>query len=139
MREIKFRAWDKENKIWYKPTHEAYKNNLFELMVSFSGELLSNTMQGINHESIFPDRFDLMQFTGLYDKNGADVYEGDWIGEIGEEVIFCNECLSWQIGWTDKDGKKICHYCDGDYSFYDLVGNGIEVVGNKYENSELLK
>lgn len=143
MRKIKFRAWDKKNQRWYKPTHEAYKNNLFELLVSFNGDLLSHTMQGINHESIFPDRFELMQHTGLQDKNGKEIYEGD-IYEVGDllyRVKFINGAFCGGIlYYNDNDFSPLGFKCDR--SEEDIILDNdttfINVIGNIYENPELL-
>lgn len=134
MRKIKFRAWDKQKNEFYKPTHEAYKGNLFELLIAFSGSLNAHTMQGLVHESgSFPERFILMQYTGLKDKNGKEIYEGD-------------------ILKTDSGNKQVIYnapsfdledYDNGDYyegqNPYCHSWNEFEIIGNIYENPELLE
>lgn len=94
----------------------------------------------------------LMQFTGLLDKNGKEIYEGDivaddrWGGKLFE-VRWCNgknEFLSGQVGWVLDDEKfsPVGHIVNEFAATTELHDredyyNGI-VVGNVYENSKLI-
>lgn len=135
-REIKFRAWDKDKNEMYKPIHEAYRGNLFELLVSFSGDLIAHTMKGIEHQSLFPNRFILMQFTGLKDKNGVEVYEGsilkDKVGNLF--LVEWDNVFSMFMGNQISDGQPC-----GDKQLEPCFWDHSEITGNIHENPELLK
>jgi uncharacterized phage protein (TIGR01671 family) len=129
MREIKFRAWNKELK---------QMNQVKGLhFVAHQDGRLDFIDAGWKW---MPEAFELMQFTGLHDKNGKEIYEGDIV----------------KFDTTDLKTKKLRHkfinqvrydYCrfvvtdtsnDVPYCIYD-VRQHIEVIGNIYENPELLE
>lgn len=124
MREIKFRAWDKENKA-FMPS-EGY--------AICDGDVMG-LRYGNEMEDVLTDQIELMQYTGLKDNNGREVYEGDVL----------------DIGLQNQDGKPVV--APVSYEKYiagyvlDNGGNGIwqrldedcEVIGNIYENPELLE
>ena len=134
MREIKFMVWIEEKKeIIVNPTL------LFD-----DGEVSIDIGKACHDfDSCKPV---VMQFTGLTDKNGVEIYEGDivtgdyrggevdytksgsvYFGLIGDSDGYDNETIS---GWT----------VDNKSSLYDLVKfGGCEVIGNKYQNPELLE
>lgn len=118
MREIKFRAW-------YKDAEQML--NVRD--INFCGEDLdAYEMEGdwLSFQDV-----ELMQYTGLKDKNGKEIYEGDIVKEdfsIGK-VTFNQGCLEidWiknYNSWSDTLRFHVKH---------------IEVVGNIYENSDLLE
>ena len=114
---IKFRAWDKEIKV----------------MRSWVQERSGN--QPLGHFFTRQD-YELMQFTGLLDKNGKEIYEGDickmgWEGhEIIAPMIWNSEKAQFGLDAT-VDFESPEHIKD--------VPTRPEVIGNIYENPELLK
>lgn len=149
MRPIKFRAWDKHENRWYEPIFRAYENEVYELLITFSGELERRTMQPIlEHESLFPERYELMQFTGLYDKSGKEIYEGDIVQYQGQSFVESiigehPKTHVSEIKWHEEELKWALYHHDKDDWTTNLTKSGddqqFEVIGNIYENSDLLK
>ena len=119
MREIKFRAWDKsKNKMFY---------DVQETSCYWDGIFNPDVIQEDNFGYILDkkDVYEVMQYTGLKDKNGKEIYEGD-ILNFDDEY--------WVVSF--EDGKYIGTF---DNVIYDICEiSHYEVVGNIYENSYLL-
>lgn len=121
MRQIKFRAWQKRGKLM-----RSVQN------ISFSAEKITTGDQEYpNRESVLDfNEIVLMQFTGLTDKNGKEIYEGDivqWGAGVKETVIFraAKFCIEGIDGYSIPMLKKDC--------------TDFEIIGNIYENPDLLK
>ena len=134
MREIKFRVWDKTNKrmgwvVSIDYFHELSGNLLYRLFYYDLDEDVedwaNNCITG--YEGI------LMQYTGLKDKNGKEIYEGDVVsdGKIKSKVFWGKYSLRlYHINTvkTSHPGSEWMPFrFEGDY----------EVIGNIYENPEL--
>ena len=142
---IKFRAWDKQENKFYVPTYEAYRGELDELVISFGGRLARHTIRGLDDESTFPDRYVLMQFTGLLDKNGKEIYEGDIVNS--DEYPFKCDGVQGYLGVVEWFEEDLCWSvsvdCVNDNLQGAAVGCGLtehkfEVIGNIYESPGLL-
>lgn len=125
MRTIKFRAWDKKNKEMLVPV------GVYEDGVPFI-----RYNEGISALPLYD--YPLMQYTGLKDKNGKEIYEGD-IVKIKEESPVSNEDLSSEaivkITWNDEKAGFSLDWYSNDLTVY----QDLEVIGNVWENPELLK
>ena len=126
MREIRFRAWTD------KGTHGIFRMeyDVGVLPMPASNEWIYNP----NGLFLKPQsRHILMQFTGLKDNNGKEIYEGD--------------ILLWEYGGKFKDQVMKVEFSNGGFGFYDkgwlmledLSLQHWEVIGNIWENPELLK
>ena len=128
-REIKFRAWV-----------DAY--GTMEMVYSYCFLNKSdNHFYAVDLTNERPDISKIeqvMQFTGIKDSSGSEIYEGD-INQHGEVVIFCNECNGYQFALYDFPTKEFifCHNCEGNFMFQDGLSD-IKIIGNIYENPELL-
>jgi uncharacterized phage protein (TIGR01671 family) len=154
VREIKFRCWDNQNKTWYDPIYEASDGNLFELLVSLSGDLCAHTLRGLEHESMWPTRFTLMQYTGLKDKNGKEIYEGDIVNTLRVNRLESSgnipeNCCGKETDREERNNEVVkfedfMWMCAEDQTLAMFTGVQdddyyVEVIGNIYENPDLLK
>ena len=128
-REIRFRAWDKKSQ-------------------KFRGINGTRDLFSIRCDGFISEDYLLMQFTGLTDKNGVEIYEGDVL-DLGMTVNGCNLFIVvWdesRIGWSVKYNVKMNTPRNYEYDINDFfridenTDEGIEVIGNIYENPELLE
>lgn len=126
MREIKFRCWDKENK-------EMLEVQKLDYADSYDGQPMVRT-------TMYNDYFDtedmiLMQYTGLHDKNGTEIYEGDVVKidcptmKMTGEIKYSEMSAMFYIYDVIEDIEETLWYQKEEY----------EVIGNIYENPELLE
>lgn len=127
-REIKFRAWDKQNKKIVDSFIEFVKNN--------GNNVMSETVVERNYPDGAFDIGDVMQYTGLKDKNGKEIFEGD-ILVFGNnnpiEVSFDNGCFNVfeePLGWNFDEVEDF-NPIKTDFKY-------CEIIGNIHENPELL-
>lgn len=135
MREIKFRAWDKKEKMMFfigneKPYYSCeHQNWCFNVDFNQKEEVENRLTWDVNS-----DDWEIMQYTGLKDKNGKEIYEGD--------IIKCKSYTTEKIfTWPNVLGMTGCGCHDGwGYEIPDEMEEGnIKIIGNIYENPELLK
>lgn len=136
-----YKIWDNEESKWYEPIYQAHSGELSDLFLSQDGKLLEQTITGIFHESAFSDKYTVVRYSGLKDKNGKKIFEGDIVrlsysDELETKTEIDLECkiddqinaLATGIGSQvkalddlrystyeyDSDGNR---YCDGCASY----------------------
>jgi len=125
MREIKFRAWDKNRTGAYLSLVYQNDQELWEYLRDLEDD-----------KRRYECDFELMQFTGLKDKNGKMIFEGDVVkNQLG---------ISWSIFYSDISSSFRMQKIGEEYTEYDTLAMHIsdifhfEIIGNIYENPELL-
>lgn len=137
MREIKFRAWDKGNQEMVY-SDKQLEDDYYVFTVTNDGVCVEaphyDPQSCTTH--YLPVESEIMQYTGLKDRNGKEIYEGDFIrghygarGEIQEgPVYWCDEHLAWShFGPLHAFDQRPSRAPD------------ILILGNIYENPELLE
>lgn len=127
---FKFRAWDKNKNKMYQVRGINFDNEDLWLKINETQIMGANLFE-----------VELMQYTGLKDKNGKEIYKGDIVeckcGNTGKTILRQVEYIG--VSFCTKNGSfynqktKQREYC------YIPLKPYVKVVGNIYENPELLK
>lgn len=150
----KFRAWH----------HELSRMMPIETMFFFANEIDELQLNdSVMNDSIpaSPDEIDLMQYTGLFDKNGKEIFEGDILKFNDEWNDYCyegyvdgsieginyveidKEATCFTFGKFKISDSSLLYFINDEHlSFEELITDKefeFEIVGNIYENKELLE
>jgi uncharacterized phage protein (TIGR01671 family) len=135
MRDIKFRAWNNKHKVMLNEI------DIFDI--------LSKDPASLSSKNFYNDNI-LNQYTGLEDKNGKEIYEGDILGcpwNFNTEYFSYGEVVFWKGSFhlSKGDESEYPEYCPHDlYGFNDTptrreFWENATIIGNIHENPDLLK
>jgi uncharacterized phage protein (TIGR01671 family) len=122
-REIKFRIWDKKSK------HFCYTDENMDYFAYFPR--IDDMVYWDGNP--MDDRVVLSQYTGINDKKGRPIYEGDILNDADD--LFIDAMVRFDAGGFGVDAIYDCIFC----YLGDLDQDVLEVVGNVFENPELIK
>ena len=124
----KFRAWDTTKKEMFKDT--------FAITESGQVVVVDQSSVFVSPDYVFVDNLVIMQSTGLLDKNGKEIFEGDIVDYKGREAV---------IKWHGSYASFIYRFVDGlqervsEWEPLFLACYHFEIIGNIYENPELFE
>ena len=127
MREIKFRVWDESKKVMLSQVGSWYFNDEYNEIAFHMNDVTFSDHKYLK----------LMQYTGLKDRNGKEIYEGDVIEEYDDGLYH------WVVKWDNECACFYLHEQNIGEKFYldDLVSvvDKGKVIGNIHEHPHLLK
>lgn len=143
MREIKFRAWGKK-------THNM--GNVITLIYPYGGGF-DEVKMSHNGSSIWVkgDEVEIMQYTGLKDRHGVEIYEGDLVRSFSNinkksdphlsatEPTYRTSSVEFYNGAFRLTCDEFPHGCGILNNYVGAMAEDLEVIGNIYQNPELLK
>ena len=129
---LNFRAWDKVSKCMCSVDYMNLYDGFYEYKFFGKDKSISGTADFSDKSLI------LMQSTGLKDKNGVEIYEGDIVKPLGFAswigvVAYSKENAAYILDDHNNDFRK------GENIYLSEFAEGLEIIGNIYENPELLE
>jgi|ERR1017187_7300724 uncharacterized phage protein (TIGR01671 family) len=120
-REIKFRVWDKVNK-WFIGDGKGL--GFIDL-----AEYESENLEEYEEEGESNNFYIFQQFTGLQDKNGKEIYEGDLLQYLGKDGD-----NGGKLGVISYDSDYACFICGNYVLQKSLCSTKLEIIGNIFKN-----
>ena len=127
MREIKFRAWEKRYGEYVEILTLYHQDGVFAATCCNDGKTTT--------PYFYPEDIDIEQFTGLRDKDGKEIYDGDIVDGI---IISGDKYKASEVAF---DGGAFSLKVDPNYwpCLYEAWPEHLKIIGNIHENPDLLK
>ena len=140
MREILFRGKRKDNGEWVEgyyaiqSNHACFANELRYQHFIFKDIFLDFNLGGLQEFEVIPET--VGQYTGLTDKNGKKIFEGDILKHRVQGDILVERGV---VEWEEQHGRWVYRLNSMKPTFYLHNPDAFEVIGNIHDNPELLK
>ncbi len=136
-REILFKAKRKDNGKWVEGNLITNERNENQKYIGYIFDERNGVIEDFDLVEVIPDT--ICQYAGLTDKNGKRIWENDICDrkEKYPEIVTYNKG-DWQLDYSYALGKEK-HFCACNLGFYACERNCIEVIGNVFDNPELLE
>ena len=132
---MRFRVWHKDDKVML--------SNHLGFMITDTGQLLIESMLGdeATMEKVELENYIVMQYTGLKDKNGLEIYEGDILEVEKNEDGTYKGTINGKTFFDRFQGYSSKIKVEGMHDINTLRywNNRVSIIGNIYENPELLE
>ena len=149
MKKIKFRAWDKENKEWVKTKSGGFSLNYRTVKpeYTFSDTFRLQDWETLRNISAFPGNYEIVQFTGLKDRKGKEIYEGDIVGGVNGWTMTDRDRgymtpYDMEVRWNEEELCWKLHNLSDGHETWNLGrwrSEECEVIGNIYEKIKDIK
>lgn len=135
-----FRVWDRQEKKWFESENRYHEGVLSQLFLNMSGELVWRSVNDFAHESTFPERFVVSEYTGWLNEHGEPIYEGDFLAScdfidgkwtVSFLPVFWNSRLGWCVDISYKKDRTVSEQVRENLS--------LRVLGNLFEGAPKIK
>lgn len=134
---LQFRAWDKVAKVMIYHIEQTYDGLGYFKENENIEDYVSDISFGCFSDWLENEQFVIMQSTGLFDKNGVEVFEGDVVEIIYDYEPFIGVVV-YDLGETDFKATNGNEDYGNNFQYL-TVGESIKVIGNVYQHPDLLE